>query len=205
MKKIIIMILVVSGYCFCQTGILTEKDRSAMGLWGSYATQIECNYCTNSAFSLSFDYMTDSGLELEVGLVKSDLEEDGVPFDEDSKFAGLAYHLKGDINNVAFGIAKMNTEITSSWYYGSYDYDTETFSVAFYNNNGFLFQVQKIRIPDFDSDYELLTFGNYWKGQTLSWGLTYSASWDLFDAFIEDRDLEYLKYGNIGVVVGSVF
>ena len=205
MKKIMIMVLVVSSYCFSQTGILTEKGRSAMGLWGSYATQIECENCTNSAFGLSFDYITDFGLEIEVGLSKSDLEENGVPFDGDTKGVGLAYHLKSGTNNVAFGIAKMNTELSSSWYYGSVDYDTEMFGVAFYNNNGFLFQVQKMRIPDLNADSELLTFGNYWKGQTASWGITYSASWDLFDALIEDGDLEYLKYGTIGVVVGGVF
>ena len=205
MKKIMIMVLVVSSYCFSQTGILTEKGRSAMGLWGGVSRQIDCSSC-QPAYAVGFDYIMDFGLEVEVALgltVVEDIFVWGDEYDLATKGVGLAYHLKGDVNNIAFGVAKMNAELDGNL--GTIDYETDTFGVAFYNNNGFLFQVQKIRIPDLDSDYELLTFGNYWKGQTASWGITYSASWDLFDALIEDGDLEYLKYGTIGVVVGGVF
>ncbi len=189
MKKIMIMVLVVSSYCFSQTGILTEKGRSAMGLWGGFARQIDCSGCDVS-YSLNFDYMADFGLEVGVAA--------GKVGETDTKRVKLLYHVKG-ANSFAFGIAKSRMSESGI------SLDANTLAIAFYNDTGFLFEIDKVDIPDLDMDGEVLTFGNFWKGQNVSWGLTYSADWDLFDAMIEDGDLEYLKYGTLGISVGGLF
>ena len=192
MKKIIVSILIISSYCFSQTGILTEKGRSAMGLWGGFGRTIDCSDC-DVAYSLNFDYMANFGLEVGVGA--------GKVGETDTKRVKLLYHLKGanSSNNVAFGLAKSRASQSGI------SLDANTLAIAFYNDTGFLFEIDKIDIPDLGLDDEVLTFGNYWKGQTVSWGIAYSASWDLFDAMIEDGDLEYLKYGTLTVSIGGVF
>ena len=41
MKNILLIILIISGLAFSQTGMLTLKQESSMGLWGSYSMNID--------------------------------------------------------------------------------------------------------------------------------------------------------------------
>ena len=87
MKNMMLIISIIIGYCFANTGILVDKGYSAFGIWANVSRTIDCDDCEETK-EVSLDYMTKVGLE--IGLSAGQLD--------DLEIAGayLSYHFKSN-------------------------------------------------------------------------------------------------------------
>ena len=190
MKKIALLSIFITGICFTQTGIVTRGP--AMGLWFTAARTIECDGC-EPAIDLSYDIMTSSGFEIGLGL--------GIVGDYNSKFGHLTYHINPGGTNFAFGVgtAKTTHDDNSNW-----ESQTDTYEIAMYDNQGFVFGV--VHYEANGNDGEVLYVGKYRNVSDRTYlGFTYSINYDTFDAMLEDLEIELLKYGSLSITYGGLF
>ena len=97
MKKVIATLLIVSGLCFTQTGMVSE---GGMGFWLNVnAMGIGDMEDADAQYALSFDYVMDMGLELGVDYWLDDVMDGQMDL-------GVMYHMGGE------GMSKrMGTEL----------------------------------------------------------------------------------------------
>ena len=87
MKNMMLIISIIIGYCFANTGILADKNYSAFGIWAKVSRQIDCDDCEETK-EVSLDYMTKVGLEIGLNA--------GQVGDIDIAGAHLSYHFKSN-------------------------------------------------------------------------------------------------------------
>ena len=143
MKKNMILFTLLFSLSFNQTGIVTPKGESAMGVWGNISKSVDCDNCSE-VFGGRMSYMMENGLEL--GLSYATNDNDGIDVEMTAFY--FQYHLKNigeNVNmsldsakNIAIGLGKLT-------YSGSDDFDHNenadftTLSCTLYNNNLFHF------------------------------------------------------------------
>ena len=95
MKKVIMTLLVISGLCFTQTGMVSE---GGMGVWlNANAMGIGDNEDADAQYALSFDYVMGMGLELGVDYWLDDAMDGQMDL-------GVMYHMGGEGMSWAFGL-----------------------------------------------------------------------------------------------------
>ena len=82
-----LIISIIIGYCFTNTGFLADKDYSAFGIWANVSRTIDCDDCEEIK-EVSLDYMTSVGVE--IGLSAGQID------DIDIVGAHLGYHFKSN-------------------------------------------------------------------------------------------------------------
>ena len=176
MKKIIIIISILSSFTFAKTGMmtgmLTPADESSMGAWLNYeVATLDDSDGWKSSYTLSFEYMTTMGLEVGLSMGNGFLGSD----DADWKGLDLGYHLRMDKYNLNFSYArKMFDDV---------DTDFDQLWINSYCSNGLFggFGGYKLETPFGKSDweFELLKIGylhSLESGMTI--GVNYYANTD---------------------------
>ena len=165
MKKVIMTLLVISGLCFTQTGVVSD---GGMGVWLNarvMSIDSDVNDYMDPAYTLSFDYMTDMGLEIGVDYwVDVHGLDDYNPMD-----LGLTYHMKGEGMSWAFGLTLHDftddSDLgldTNSVHGGGYTDSNLWFSLA-YN-------------LDYDDNETSIAFGKLWSMDSMTLGAGYTAN-----------------------------
>ena len=196
MRKITLLFVFITSLCFTQTGIITRGP--AMGLWFLVERQIECDNC-NPVIELSYDIMTRAGFEIGLGIGKSD--------EVDIKSGHLTYHInRGNTNfSISKGTRKNSEEYTFNGVNMKSEVQTDSFEIGIYDNSGLVFSVMHFD-NNIGDEGEILSIGKFFSINERTYaGLTYSVDYDVFDAMLEDLEIELLKYGSISITYGGIF
>ena len=87
MKKVITTLLIISGLCFTQTGMVSD---AGMGAWlNTNAMGIGDSEDADAQYALSFGYMMDMGLEMGVDYWLDDMMDGQMDL-------GFTYHMKNE-------------------------------------------------------------------------------------------------------------
>ena len=175
MKKVITTLLIISGLCFTQTGMVSD---AGMGAWlNTNAMGIGDSEDADAQYALSFGYMMDMGLEMGVDYWLDDMMDGQMDL-------GFTYHMKNEGMSWAFGLTMtdfteewgdMGTVVTGGGYtaglmHFGLDYDT-----------------------DADDDEMEVSFGKMWAMDAFTFGAGYRAN------------TSYMGDGWITMSVGSTF
>ena len=158
MKKGILIIFIILGVCFSQTGMKADKGESGFGVWLETSRLADCEYCDQTT-TISLDYMFKFGLEIgvEAGVLK-DVDDVDADAEYDIEGTSLAYHIKSnDGGNFSLGVSQREV------LYEEFDYSldiSETY-LSFYGKNKSFFTIsqQTIDVDMFELEAEFISFG----------------------------------------------
>ena len=180
MKKIILLILTFLGFTFANTGMLTPKEESGMGAWGSYgiATLDSDNDDFEGDYDINFDYMTSLGLEV------------GLNMGDGWKGLDLGYHYKSEKWAMSLSWARQLFD-------DSDDMDTDVLWFTGYSNSRIYGSLGGWSVDGAAFEFELLKFGKIWTFETgASLGVSYWSS------FSSDAGIDK---GILGIELGYTF
>ena len=170
MKKVILLVTVLVGFTFAQTGMLTPADESGMGVWLNHGIYQLDNDDYEGEWKVGFDYMTGVGVEV------------GLNMDADAKGLDLGYHHKMEKWN-------MNVE-WSRMMFDDFDLDSLWFRV--YCDTALYGGLGGYSVDGGDWDFEQITFGKIWTmDMGMSVGVSYNASFDTMGEGEISLDLGY--------------
>ena len=165
MKKTILLFVLLLSISFSQSGIITPihqtgmvtpKGESAMGLWGTTSKVVDCDNCIER-FGGILSYMMENGVEMGISYQKG--EENS--FDWEHIIFSIQYHIKSiDENNFSCGLSKHT--MTISDYSNSADIDITNLDLSLYTNNLFSFALRHSNPDDGDDNFQSISFGKIW-------------------------------------------
>ena len=204
MKKRSLIIFIILGICFSQTGMKVDKGESGFGVWLEASRLADCDYCDETT-TVSLDYMFKFGLEIgiEVGVLK-DVDDVDAEAEYDIEGASLAYHIKSnDGGNFSLGVSQREV------LYEEFDYslDINEAYLSFYDKNKSFFTIsqQTIDVDFVEFETEFISFGgiiNFGKGGLL---IGYKLNADDVEEAFEEEDFDLLKNGLLTLSLGGVF
>ena len=196
MKKYITLLILLFNLSFNQTGIVTPKGESAMGVWGGISKGIDCGDSDcKEIFDAGLSYIMENGLELSVSYKTHD---DGEFDIENTEFYFL-YHLKhigknlnmsSNLNpNFAFGLGKLTESKSDNSAYNN-DTDFTVIGCTLYSKNQ----------DNSDNVDEKISFGKIFNLNSFYFNGSYSVEIEdgKFSDLIEDLDDGVVSIG-IGV------
>ena len=136
----IILLISISSFCLCETGMVMKKGESGIGMWGSITKNLNCSSC-DATRSLTFDYLTPIGLQISYSIMGHD------------RATQLAYYLKTKNNNLSF--RHKTTDLDDVFY----DYDPVLIGVRWFNKSGFTIEASNWSYDYIN--YEIVS-GDFW-------------------------------------------
>ena len=167
MKKVIATLLIVSGLCFTQTGMVSD---GGMGVWfNSHVMNIDSDWNDDwdPNYSISFDYMMDMGLEIGLDYHMDALIGQVYGFDYNPLDLGFTYHMKGEGMSWAFGATMHDfTDVEDC------SCDHNAVNVGGYTDSNMWFTyTHDLDLDDFDQ----ISFGKLWAMDSMTIGAGYYA------------------------------
>ena len=205
MKNMMLIISIIIGYCFANTGILADKNYSAFGIWANVSRTIDCDECEETK-EVSLDYMTKVGLEIGLNA--------GQVGDIDIAGAHLSYHFKsnslyqkGTNFYIGYAMEELSLEDQDEPYA-----EKTTLSLGVYSNKKSYFEISQeslsVDFMDYELDFEteFVKFGGIIRfGQKAGFNIGYKIDVDVLDAMFEEEDFELLKNGTLELSIGGNF
>ena len=164
-KKTILLFALLLSISFSQTGIITPihqtgmvtlKGESAMGLWGTMSKIVYCDNCIER-FGGVLSYMMGNGVEMGISYQTGELNS----IDWENTIFSIQYHIKNiGNNNFSCGLSKQTWTISD--YSNSADIDITNLDLSLYTNNLFNFALRYSSPDDGNDDFQSISFGKIW-------------------------------------------
>ena len=166
MKKTILLFTILLSISFSQTGIITPihqtgmvtpKGESAMGLWGTMSKVVDCNNCVER-FGGILSYMMENGVEMGISYQTKEVNS----VDVENTIFTMQYHFKDNFKDKNFSIGLSKHTMSQSSYLGSDDEDFTNLDFVMYANNLFSVALRHSNPDDGDDDFQYISFGKIW-------------------------------------------